>query len=333
MDGFAPHRAVILMAATNRPEVLDPALLRAGRFDRHIVVDRPDRAGREAILRVHSKEVPLDEGVDLSAIARRTPGLAGADLANLVNEAALLAARRDAEIVSMGDLSEALDRVVAGLEKKNRLVDEEERERVAYHEVGHALVAHLAGSGETVHKISIVPRGIGALGFTMSLPERERQMMTRSELSARLGGLLGGRAAEELIYGEPSTGAQNDLQKATAIARAMVTEYGMSERVGPVSLSREERSAFLAGSPSGGLGAPFGDAVADTVDEEVRAIVTDALERARAVLSEHRAALERVTGRLLEAEQLEGDELAALLRGAEHDPALAAVEEARTSIA
>ncbi len=313
MDGFAPHRAVILMAATNRPEVLDPALLRAGRFDRQILVDRPDRLGREAILRVHTRSVRLAEDVDLEVVARRTPGFAGADLANLVNEAALLAARADAEAVAMDHLSAALDRVVAGLAKKNRLVDEVERERVAYHEVGHALCAHLSGSGERVHKISIVPRGLGALGFTMNLPDRERQMMTRSELLARLRGLLGGRAAEEVIYGEPSTGAQNDLQKATALARAMVAEYGMSEVLGPVYLSDDARAAYLGGPAVPGMPRAHGDAVADRVDAEVRTLVAEALADARRTLERHRGTLEAITRRLLDAEQLEGDELAALL--------------------
>ncbi len=311
LDGFAPHKAVILMAATNRPEVLDPALLRAGRFDRQILVDRPDRSGREAILRVHVRAVSLAEDVDLEVVAHRTPGLAGADLASLVNEAALLAAREDATAVEMRHFSEALDRVVAGLAKKNRLIDEQERERVAYHEVGHALCAHLSGVGDHVHKISIVPRGMGALGFTMQVPERERHMMTRSEIEGRLRGLFGGRAAEEVVFGEASTGAQNDLQKASELARAMVTEYGMSDNLGPVFLAREARPLFLSqpGQPSGG----YGDAVADRVDAEVQAIVSAALEEAKALLVEHRDDLERITRRLLEAEQLEGDELAELL--------------------
>ncbi|MCB9598032.1 MAG: ATP-dependent zinc metalloprotease FtsH [Sandaracinaceae bacterium] len=317
MDGFAPHRAVILMAATNRPEVLDPALLRAGRFDRQILVDRPDRVGREAILRVHSRNVRLSDDIDLEVIARRTPGFAGADLANLINEAALLAAREDAEAVTMEHVSAALDRVVAGLAKKNRLLDPAERERVAYHEVGHALCSHLAHSGERVHKISIVPRGLGALGFTMNLPDRETQMMTRPELVARLRGLLGGRAAEEVIYGEPSTGAQNDLQKATQIARAMITEYGMSEELGPVYLGGDPRPMFLGGPPVPSGAGAHGALVADRVDAEVRGLVAGALADARALLEGHRAHLEKMTRRLLEAEQLEGDELAALLAAAE----------------
>jgi len=318
LDGFAPHRAVILMAATNRPEVLDPALLRAGRFDRQVLVDRPDRAGREAILRVHGRPVRLGDDVDLEVVAHRTPGLAGADLANLVNEAALLAAREDAESVSMRHLSEALDRVVAGLAKKNRLIDVQERERVAYHEVGHALCAHLSGMGDQVHKISIVPRGLAALGFTMQVPEREQNMMTKKDLDARLLGLFGGRAAEEVVFGDASTGAQNDLQRASELARAMVTEYGMSDALGPVYLAKEARPLFLSAQPSGG---GYGEAVADRVDAEVHAILSAALESAKALLTERRADLEHITRRLLEAEQLEGDELAELLHAAGESPA------------
>jgi len=312
MDGFEPHEAVIIMAATNRPEVLDTALLRPGRFDRQVLVDRPDRAGREAILRVHVKGVSLADDVDLEELAKRTPGFAGADLANLVNEAALLAARHDAAAVTMKHFSAAIDRVVAGLEKKNRLMDEEERERIAYHEVGHALATTLSGSEDRVHKISIVPRGMAALGYTMQLPDQEKYLMTEAQIRVRLRGLLGGRAAEEVVFGEPSTGAQNDLQKATDIARAMVTEYGMSERLGPVHLARERRPVFLGEGP-GGMGGEHGDRVADEVDQEIRTIVARALEEAKALLADNRATLDTITRRLLDAEQLEGDELSDLL--------------------
>lgn len=320
MDGFEPRKAVILMSATNRPEVLDPALLRAGRFDRQVLVDRPDRMGREAILRVHVRGVRLSDGVDLEVLARRTPGLSGADLANLVNEAALLAARQDQGSVPMSCFSEALDRIVAGLAKKGRLVDEHERERVAYHEVGHALCAHLAGSNEKVHKISIVPRGLGALGFTMNLPDRERHILTRSELLARLRSLLGGRAAEDVVFGEPSTGAQNDLQKATELARSMITEYGMSDALGPVYLRREARPLFLDGPTAGGSSSAYGSAVADRIDAETRAAVTEALEDARRMLTAHRGLLDTIARRLLEAEQLEGEELDELLAGVDAKP-------------
>ncbi|GAB5541858.1 MAG: ATP-dependent zinc metalloprotease FtsH [Sandaracinaceae bacterium] len=312
MDGFEPHEAVILMAATNRPEVLDTALLRPGRFDRQVLVDRPDRNGREAILRVHVKGVSLSDDVDLEELAKRTPGFAGADLANLVNEAALLAARHDATAVTMKHFSSAIDRVVAGLEKKNRLMDETERERIAYHEVGHALAATLSGSEDRVHKISIVPRGMAALGYTMQLPDQEKYLMTEAQIRVRLRGLLGGRAAEEVVFGEPSTGAQNDLQKATDIARAMVTEYGMSERLGPVHLARERRPVFLGEGP-GLQGGEHGDRVADEVDQEIRSIVSRALEEAKALLADNRDTLDTMTRRLLDAEQLEGDELKDLL--------------------
>jgi cell division protease FtsH len=325
MDGFEPHQAVIIMAATNRPEVLDPALMRPGRFDRQVLVDRPDRQGREQILRVHMRKVQLADDVDTAVIAARTPGFAGADLANLANEAALLAARRGREHVTMEDFSAAIDRVVAGLEKKSRIITEEERRRVAYHEVGHALAGTLSGAGDLVHKISIVPRGIAALGYTMQLPSEERYLMTESDIRARLVGLLGGRAAEELVFGEGSTGAHDDLRKATDIARAMVTEYGMSEAVGPVSVGSDRRPTFLQGREGGGGGISFGrevgDKVADAVDGEVRRIVEAAREQAMKLLRANREALERIAERLLELEVLEGQELQALLEKAQrsHD--------------
>jgi cell division protease FtsH len=317
MDGFAPHAAVIIMAATNRPEILDPALLRPGRFDRQILVDRPDKNGREAILRVHVKGVRLDDDVDLHEIASRTPGFAGADLANLVNEAALLAARRDKERVTMKELSDAIDRVVAGLEKKSRLITDKEKRRVAYHEVGHALAGLLAGGEETVHKISIIPRGIAALGYTMSLPTEERYLMTETDIRAKLVGLLGGRAAEEVVFGEPSTGAQNDLQKVTEMARAMVVEYGMSEAVGPLSISGERRPIFVGGEAGGvGFTRDVGERLNDVIDTEVRKIIDDARSKAIDLLTANRDALERITQALLEAEVLEGEQLSSLLNEA-----------------
>ena len=319
MDGFEPHHAVIIMAATNRPEVLDPALLRPGRFDRQIVVDRPDRRGRLAILRVHARKVPLEDDVDLEEIATRTPGFAGADLANLVNEAALLAARAGREKVTMEDFSKAIDRVVAGIEKKSRIVTEEERRRVAYHEVGHALCSVLAGADDRVHKISIVPRGMGALGFTMQLPTEDRYLMTQSAIRARLVGLLGGRAAERLVFGEVSTGAQDDLRKATDIARAMVAEYGMSERVGPLAVGAERRPVFLQGREGSGVAVPrgeVGDRLADVIDEEVRKILDEAEARADDYLRAARDDLEHIAARLLEVEVLEGAQLDELLDAA-----------------
>jgi cell division protease FtsH len=319
MDGFEPHKAVIIMAATNRPEILDPALLRPGRFDRQVLVDRPDRLGREAILRVHATDVRLSEDVDLPVIAARTPGFAGADLANLVNEAALLAARRDRETVGMKEFSDAIDRVVAGLEKKSRLIGTDEKQRVAYHEVGHALAGFLAGGDDVVHKISIVPRGMAALGYTMQLPTEERYLMTESAIRAKLVGLLGGRAAEIVVFGESSTGAQNDLQRATDIARAMVIDYGMSEKVGPVSVSSQRRPLFLRGREGEGgvsFGRDVGSRLSDTIDAEVKLIVEWAHKRAQELLQANRESLEKIASRLFDEEVLEGEQLEELLRDA-----------------
>ena len=311
MDGFETHHAVIVIAATNRPEVLDPALLRPGRFDRQIVVDRPDRIGRQAILDVHSREVKLAEDVNLVEVAMQTPGFAGADLANLVNEAALHAVRHGRETVEGQDFSSAIDRVVAGLEKRSRILSDGERRRVAYHEVGHALAGVLAGTDEEVRKISIVPRGIGALGFTMQLPTDERYLMTESAIRAKLVSLLGGRAAEEVVFGEPSTGAQNDLQKATDIARAMVVEYGMSEVVGPVSVGGDRRPVFLNDSSGGGMALPreVSEQLAARIDTEVLRIVDESLDRARTLLRNNRDSLQTIAEFLLEKEMLEGEEL------------------------
>jgi cell division protease FtsH len=320
MDGFEPHKAVIIMAATNRPEVLDPALLRPGRFDRQVLVDRPDRQGREHILRVHARHVKLASDVDITAIAQRTPGFAGADLANLVNEAALLAARSGREKVTMGDFSSAVDRVIGGLERKSRIITDDEKRRVAFHEVGHALAGTLAGRQDAVHKISIVPRGFAALGYTMQLPTEERYLMTESAIRSKLVGLLGGRVAEQLVFGEVSTGAQDDLRKVTDIARAMVTEYGMSDAVGPVSVSSERRPLFLQGKEgsSGGVsfGRETGDRLADTVDQEVRRIVDEAIAEAHRLLEQNRESLDKLAGKLIDREVLEGEELTALLERA-----------------
>ena len=314
MDGFSPRQAVVVMAATNRPEILDSALLRPGRFDRQVLVDVPDRAGRLAILGVHARGVPLAEDVDLEALSRRTPGFAGADLANLVNEAALLSARRDQDTVDMKAFGDAIDRVVAGLEKKNRILSDQDKQRVAYHEVGHALAGALAGDNTEVHKISIVPRGLGALGFTLQLPIEERYLATREALEAKLVYTLGGRAAEEIVFGTPSTGAQNDLRQATDLARAMVVDFGMSEAVGPISVSATRRPVFLSSSDGNvGVSREVGERLADTIDAEVRRIVDTALEQARSLLRDNRVALDRVAERLLELEVLEGDVLAALI--------------------
>lgn len=311
MDGFDPRKGVIIMAATNRPEILDPALLRPGRFDRQILVDRPDVKGREAILRVHAKDVRLSPTVNLAIIAARTPGFAGADLANVMNEAALLAARRNKEFVEMDDLEEAIDRVLAGLEKKARVISAKEKEIVAYHESGHALVASCLPHADPVHKVSIIPRGIAALGYTVQLPTEDRYLLTRSELLDRLTVLLGGRCAEELIFQEASTGAQDDLLKATDMARRMVAEYGMSERLGPVSFEHKRRPLFLPESfPSA---RDFAEETARAIDEEVKVLLEEAYERAQTILREKQEVLHRLAKLLLDREVIEGPELREIL--------------------
>jgi cell division protease FtsH len=310
MDGFDARKAIIIMAATNRPEVLDPALLRPGRFDRQVLVDKPDVQGREDVLKIHVRNVKLDPTVDLRKIAARTAGFAGADLANLVNEAALLAARRDGTVVEMRDFNEAIDRLIAGLEKK-RVMSTREREIVAYHESGHAIVASVLPNMDPVHKISIVARGFGALGYTMQLPLEDRYLMQKGDLLNQMAILLGGRAAEEIAVGEISTGAQNDLQRVTDVARAMVAEWGMSEKLGTVNYDSSRRGRFLdVGMPSErGL---YSEETARQIDEEVKQIVQGALNEARRVLRENRDILERVTRHLLDKEVMEGDELRAM---------------------
>ncbi len=310
MDGFDARKGVIIMGATNRPEVLDPALLRPGRFDRQVLVDKPDIKGREDILRIHAKGVRTATDVDLRVLAGRTAGFAGADLANLVNEAALLAARRDKTQVEMPDFDEAIDRVIAGLEKK-RVMSPREREIVAYHESGHAIVATVLPGLDPVHKISIVQRGFGALGYTMQLPLEDRYLRTRSDLLGQLAVLLGGRSAEETAFGEISTGAQNDLQRATDIARAMVTEFGMSDALGALAYDNNQGAQFLdIHVPSERL---YGDETARLIDSEVKRIMVEAHEQARSILRARRDALDRVAHRLLEVEVVDGDELRKML--------------------
>jgi cell division protease FtsH len=311
MDGFDSRKAIIIMGATNRPEVLDPALLRPGRFDRQVLVDKPDVRGREAILRIHVKNVTIAPSVDLSVIAARTAGFAGADLANLVNEAALLAARRDKTAVEMKDFDEAIDRLIAGLEKK-RVMSDKERRIVAYHESGHAIVASVLPNLDPVHKISIVQRGFGALGYTMQLPLEDRYLMTRSDLLSQLAVLLGGRSAEEIAFDEISTGAQNDLMRATDIARAMVTEFGMSEAMGTVSYNGHQRSRFLENPFTQDRG-HYAEETAQAIDAEVRRILDGAHDQARRVLIEHRQVLDTLAERLLEKEVIEADELKAIM--------------------
>jgi len=311
MDGFETNKGVIILAATNRPEILDPALLRPGRFDRHILVDRPDLKERVAILRVHSKGVTLADSVDLEVIARRTPGFTGADLANLVNEATLLAVRNGKDKVDNEEFEQAIDRIIAGLEKKNRVLNDREKNIVAYHETGHALVAAFTATAEKVHKITIVPRGIGSLGFTLQLPTEDRYLMSKTELLEKIDVLLGGRAAEELTFGEITTGAQNDLQKATNIARSMVTLYGMNEKLGQATYNApggqflQEQQLFQQKEIS--------DETAKLIDDEVRAILAERMVEVKKLLATKKDLLEKVASVLLEKETLESEEFLELV--------------------
>ena len=312
MDGFDPNKGVIMMAATNRPEILDPALLRPGRFDRQVLVDRPDVKGREKILQLHAKKIKLSPAVDLGLIAAKTPGFVGADLANIVNEAALLAARQGKDAVEMADFDEAIERIVAGLQKKSRVMSPKEKKTVAYHESGHALVAELVPGADPVAKISIIPRGIAALGYTQQTPTEDRYLMTRSELLARVYVLLGGRVAEEMVFDDVSTGAQNDLQRATEIARTMVTQFGMSDRLGLVSLEGPRTPLFLPVPMQSAK--EYSEDTARVIDAEVKQILTDAHEKVRATLAAHRSALEELAQLLLKKEVVERPELQAILK-------------------
>jgi len=315
LDGFDPSQGVVLLAATNRPEILDAALLRAGRFDRQILVDRPDKQARVEILKVHLRKVDLAPDARPEPIAAMTPGFTGADLANLVNEAAILATRRDATRVGMDDFNRAIERIVAGLEKRNRLLNPHEREVTAYHEMGHALVARAIPGSDPIHKVSIIPRGVGALGYTIQRPTEDRFLMSSTELQERMTVLLGGRAAESIVFGELSTGAADDLAKATNVARSMVTRYGMDEKLGMVSLEAE-RSTFLP-TPGDLVAArrEYSEETAREVDCAVRDLISHAFERAVAILETHREALEEGAQRLLEKETLSGDELPVLSAG------------------
>ena len=329
MDGFEASEGVIIIAATNRPDVLDPAMLRPGRFDRHVVVQRPDLRGREAILRVHAQRVLLAPDVNLSVIARGTPGFSGADLENLVNEAALLAARRDGESVSMQDFELAKDKVLMGAERRSLVISEEEKRITAFHEAGHALVAMLDENADPVHKVTIIPRGM-ALGVTMTMPEEDRYVMSREQLVARMDHAMGGRAAEELVFGLVSTGAANDLQQATKLARDMVCNYGMSEELGPVHLGGENETVFLGRELT--QGRSYGPEVARAIDHEVGRLLGESYARARGLLEEHRDLLERMARALLERETLDEGDLATLREGGElpplADPGLADSSEA-----
>ena len=314
MDGFDSSKGVIIMAATNRPEVLDAALLRAGRFDRQVVVDKPDVRGREAILQVHARNVILAPSVELRVLAARTPGMAGADLANLMNEAALLAARKGKDAVDMADLDEAVDRVIGGLERKSRVLSEKERDIVAHHEIGHALIASSLPQADPVHKVTIIPRGVGALGATYQLPLEDRYLLTRSELEDRIAVLLGGRAAEEVVYGEISTGAHNDLERATEMARLMVTQYGMSEHLGPMTFGGGQQALFLKGA---GIAAEreYSEDTARTIDSETRAIIDRIYDRVRGLITDRKLVLLAAAAELKAKETLEGDRLRHLLAG------------------
>ena len=312
MDGFASKdKPVIVLAATNQPEVLDAALLRPGRFDRQVLVDRPDLSGRKTILDIYAKKVKLAEGVDLDRIAQATSGFAGADLANLVNEAALLAARAKRTKVEQQDLGEAIERVVAGLEKKSRVLQDDEKKVVAYHEVGHAIVGHLMPGGSKVAKISIVPRGMSALGYTLQLPTEERFLNSREDLQGQIATLLGGRSAEEIVFGKITTGAANDLQRATDIAEQMVGTYGMSDTLGPLAYDKQGGGRFLGGGNNPRR--TVSDATAQAIDKEVRGLVDQAHEQALGILRHNMALLETIAQKILEKEVIEGDELKEML--------------------
>jgi cell division protease FtsH len=317
MDGFDPNAGVILIAATNRPDVLDPALLRPGRFDRRITVDSPDAKGREAILKVHLRGKPLDKDVNTENLARRTPGFSGADLANLVNEAALLAARRERTKVGMPEFDDSVDRVIAGPERKSRLISDKEKEMVAYHEIGHAVVSHVLPLADPVHKVSILPRGM-ALGYTMQLPLQDKYLTTKSELLDDIAGLLGGRAAEKLVFGEVTTGANSDLDRASAIARSMVCEFGMSDTLGPVALGRRHGNPFLGRDLMEDRN--YSEDVAKSIDIEVKKIIDDSYQRAEQVLIENREKMTDIVAVLLERETLEAEDFKALMRGEKLQP-------------
>jgi cell division protease FtsH len=311
MDGFGARLGVIIVAATNRPEILDPALLRPGRFDRQILVDRPDVNGRHAILKIHAEGIKLAPDVDLDQVARRTPGFVGADLANLLNEAALLAARRDLPAVRMQEIEDAVDRIIAGLEKKNRLINDKERRIVAYHEAGHAIVAERVPTADPVHKISIIPRGVAALGYTQQLPTEDRYLLTKQELMDRVAVLLGGRVAEEIVFSEISTGAGNDLERVTDLVRRMVMEYGMSRELGPINYRGSPRSAFLANGDGTGAGEArtYSEETARAIDREVHGIIDGTYERVRKILEADREILEVLSQQLLEREVIDESEL------------------------
>jgi len=331
MDGFGVNEGVIILAATNRPDVLDPALLRPGRFDRQVIIDQPDVVGREAILKVHVRNKPLDESIDLGVLARRTPGFTGADLANMVNEAALLSARKNRRRISMVEMEEAIDRIIAGPERKSRVISERERRLVAYHEAGHAVLGHILPYTDPVHKVSIIPRG-RAGGYTLSLPKEDRYYMTRTELLDRIIQILGGRVAEELVLDEISTGAQNDLERATEMVRKMIMEYGMSKKLGPLTFGHKQEQVFLGRDISRDRN--YSEEVASAIDQEVRRIIDDCYEKATVLLRENMDKLELLAQTLLERETLEAEELKQLLTSMDADSLQAGAEtEGKTGAA
>jgi cell division protease FtsH len=314
MDGFESNEGVIIIAATNRPDVLDPAILRPGRFDRRIVVSRPDVRGREGILKVHTKKVPLSPDVDLEIIARGTPGFVGADLENLVNEASLLAARQDKDVVGMVDFEMAKDKVLMGTERRSMVISDHEKKTTAYHEAGHALVAKLLETKtDPVHKVTIIPRG-PALGLTQQLPKEDRLSMSRDFAKARLAVLMGGRVAEEIVFGEFTTGAGNDIKQASTLARRMVTEFGMSDAIGPISYGAEEESVFL-GRDFSSRSRDYSETVANQIDAEVRKFILEAHDEAKVMLTEKRELLEKLAVALLERETLDAEDVDAIVQG------------------
>jgi cell division protease FtsH len=330
MDGFDARKGLIIMAATNRPETLDTALMRPGRFDRQVLVDRPDVKGREAILRVHARGVKFTVDVDLKRVAALTPGMAGADLANLINEAALLAARRNKEAVTPAELNEAIERTIAGLEKKNRMLNAREKEIVAHHESGHALLAEILPTTDRVHKVSMIPRGYGALGYTMQLPLEDRYLMTRPELLDKITVLMGGRAAEKVVFNEVSTGATDDLERATDLARRMVAQFGMSSALGPQSvqhLGGPAEARFIGGAPVISSDRGFSERTQQLIDQEVAELLRRAFDRAVALLAHNRIQLLALAAKLRENEVIEGDELRCALEGAEAPPDLQSADE------
>jgi cell division protease FtsH len=325
MDGFDTNTHVIVIAATNRPDVLDPALLRPGRFDRHVTLDRPDIKGRRSILDVHARNKPLDSTVDLDVLARQTPGFSGADLANLINEAAILAARANKKVIGMDELEEAIARVIAGPERKSRRISEKEKEVIAYHETGHALVMKALPHTDPVHKVSIISRGM-ALGWTLSLPEEDKYLISRDELMDQIAGIMGGRVAEEIVFGDITSGAENDIQRATQMARRMVTQWGMSEKVGTVTMGHKEELVFLGRDL--GEQRTYSEEVAAVIDEEIRSIINHGYQTAKAILTRQRAKMDAVVERLKEVETIDGKELDDILAREEPEAPAAASSSA-----